>query len=73
MNHRLTHGHAVHLADPFVVPEAKVVERRHRQAPLLTHLALHPLGYERRAKEAAAKRSEGLGSFLDACIGAVVI
>ena len=85
MNHRLTHCHAAHLADPFVVPEAELVERRRRQAPRLTaiqqhrkhtacvHLALHSFGYERRAKEAVAKRSECLGSLLDACIDVVVI
>jgi hypothetical protein len=78
MNHCLTHGHAVHLADSFVMPEAELAERRRRQAPRLTaiqkhrkhaaciHLAPHPFGYERRAKETAAKRSERLGGLLDA-------
>jgi len=85
MDHRLTHGHAAHLADPFVVPEADLVKRRRRQAPRLTaiqkhrkhtacvHLSLQPLGYESRAKEAMAKRSKCLGSLIEACIDVVVI
>jgi hypothetical protein len=72
MDHRLTHGHAAQLTDPFVVPEAELVERRRRQAPRLAavqkhckhaacvHLALQPFGYERSADEAAAKCSECL-------------
>ena len=77
MDHRLTHGHAAHLTDSFVVPEAEFAERRRRQVPRLKaiqkhrkhaariHLALQPFGYERRAEEAVARRSKRLGGLLE--------
>jgi hypothetical protein len=47
--------------------------KKHRKHATCVHMAPQPFGFERRAEEAATKRSERLGRFLDARIDVVVI
>jgi hypothetical protein len=66
------------------VSEAELLEGCCRQAPRLTAiqkhckhaacvpLALPPFGFERRAEEEVAERSERLGSLIDVCIDVVI-
>jgi hypothetical protein len=67
MDHRLSHGHAAHLTDLFVVPETEFAERCRVQ------LVFQPFKYERRAEEAVAKRSERLGGLLVRASTVVVV
>jgi hypothetical protein len=78
-----------HLADPFVLPEAEVVERRrrrrrrkasrptgaqkHRKHATCVHLVLQQFEHEINVEETAARHSECLGSLIDARISVVVI
>ncbi len=73
MDKRLTHGHAAHLADLLVVPEAEQLDgllseaprpaavKQHCQHAPLVHLALEALGHVLRAEDAVAQGAKGLG------------
>jgi hypothetical protein len=65
MGHRLTHGHAVHLAGPFVVPEAELAERLTRQSP---RSQIHT-----EAPQARHLRTPGPSALLDARVDVEVI
>ena len=85
MDERLTHGHAAHLADPLVVPEAKPLDGLLGEAPRLTavklhcqhaplvHLDLEALEHILRAEDAVAQGAKGLGGPLDARLDVVVV